>query len=293
MEFRHLTYFVGVATELNLTKAAQKLHVAQPALSRQIHQLEDELGVQLFQRHTRGMELTAAGKAFYKEACALLKQAQQAVATARQKERNGPMELRLGYVWGLFHSQVPDILRRFRLNHPEAVVHLFDLSANQQASDLKEGKIDGGFIGFAMEADLAGLAKRKIGSCRFLAALPIDHPAVKMKAVHLKTLANEFFLGISEDTYPGASRYVTEACIKAGFKPKILDTVERGFTILGLVASKCGVALLPESLESLPHPGVAFRPLKSPPIGDLFFAWKANLSSTVLTLFLDSLDQSL
>jgi len=181
-------------------------------------------------------------------------------------------------------------LRQFRVSHPETVVHLFDLSATQQAFDLKEGKIDGGFIGFALEADLAGLSKHKIGTCHFLAALPADHPAANRKSVPLKALKGEFFLGISEGTYPGASHHVTKACIKAGFKPKILETVERGFTILGLVASKCGVALLPESLEALPHPGVVFRPLENPPAGDLFFAWKAASGSTVLNAFVDSLN---
>jgi DNA-binding transcriptional LysR family regulator len=111
-----------------------------------------------------------------------------------------------------------------------------------------------------------------------------------MKAVPLKALASEFFLGISEETYPGASRYVTEACAKAGFKPKIIETVERGFTILGLVAGKCGVALLPESLESLPHPGVVFRPLRNPPAGDLYFAWKSSAQSNVLRSFIESMD---
>jgi DNA-binding transcriptional LysR family regulator len=289
MELRHLRYFVAVAEELNFTRAARKLHVAQPALSRQIRQLEEELGVKLLDRNHHAVELTRPGREFLAEARSVLHQSDQAIRNARRSAKSTPAELNLGYVWGLFHSLVPPILQRFREQSPETAVNLFDLSALQQAQALLEGRIDAGFIGFAHEADTAGLNKRKVGSCAFVAAVPKNHRAAKKNVVPLSILRDDFFIGISDQTYPGASLCVTEACARAGFRPKILQMVERGYTILGLVAGNCGVALLPESLKALPHPGIAFRPLADPPRADLYLAWRDRVPALILTNLLDVL----
>jgi len=253
MELRHLRYFAAVAGELNFTRAAQKLRVAQPALSRQIRQLEDELGVVLLDRTRHAVTLTTAGRAFLAETRAVLEQSEQAIRVAR-KSGEPTAQLNLGYIWGLFHSFVPPLLERFRGRFPETAVHLFDLAPLAQARAILEGQIDAGFIGFAHEANSAGLSKRKVGSSTFVAALSRNHRAARKSVVSLASLADDFFLGISAETFPGASRYVTDACIRAGFRPKFLQMVERGYTILGLVAGDCGVALLPESLKALPHP---------------------------------------
>ncbi|PYI84078.1 MAG: LysR family transcriptional regulator, partial [Verrucomicrobia bacterium] len=186
MELRHLRYFVAVAQELNFTRAAQTLHVAQPALSRQIRQLEDEVGVRLFERNRRIVSLTEAGRAFLTEARSVLQQSQQAVRVAQETGHIHAGQLNLGYVWGLFHSVVPAYLARFRREFPRAAAHLFDLTATQQAKALKEGRLDAGFIGFAHEADAAGLAKQKVGACRFLAAVPKTHPVARDANVRLE-----------------------------------------------------------------------------------------------------------
>jgi LysR family transcriptional regulator, benzoate and cis,cis-muconate-responsive activator of ben and cat genes len=287
MELRHLRYFAAVAGELNFTRAAQKLHVAQPALSRQIRQLEDELGVTLLDRTRHGVQLTKTGRAFLAEAQAVLKQSEQAINVARKTGGSAGAQLNVGYIWGLFHSLVPPVLERFRARFPETAVHLFDLAPLAQASAILEGRLDAGFIGFAHEANSAGLSKRKVGSSTFVAALPKDHPVARKAVVTLASLADDFFLGISTETFPGASRHVTDACLRAGFRPKILQMVERGYTILGLVAGNCGVALLPESLKALPHPGIVFRPLVDPPVADLYLAWNAKSTQPVINDFLD------
>jgi DNA-binding transcriptional LysR family regulator len=133
------------------------------------------------------------------------------------------------------------------------------------------------------------LSNRKVGVCEFVAALPKDHRAARRSVVPLAALANDFFLGISAETYPGASRHVADACARAGFRPKFLQMVERGYTILGLVAGRCGIALLPESLKALPHPGIVFRRLADPPVAELFLAWKAGDGNLVLKRFLETL----
>jgi DNA-binding transcriptional LysR family regulator len=289
MELRHLRYFAAVASELNFTRAAQKLHVAQPAISRQIRQLEDELGVTLLERTRQGVQLTKPGRVFLVEARALLQQSEQAIRIARKNGEPGNAQLNLGYIWGLFHSLVPPVLERFRRRSPDTAVHLFDLAPLAQVRAILDGSLDAGFIGFAHEANSAGLSKRKVGSCSFVAALPKDHKAARKSIVHLTSLADDFFFGISAETFPGASRHVTDACVRAGFRPKFLQMVERGYTILGLVAGKCGVALLPESLKALPHPGIVFRPLADPPVADLYLAWRTKQAQPVLSDLLPAL----
>ena len=282
MELRQLRYFVAVARELHFTKAAEKLHLAQPALSRQIHQLEDELGVRLFERNSRATRLTDAGAVFFAEAQALLAQSDQAIRVAQATEKSGRAHLNVGYVWGLFHSLVPRALARFRQALPHVSVHLFDMTATQQAEALTAGHLDVGFIGFTDEPDGAALAKRRVGACKFVAVLPNLHPLAAKQKISLAALAEDFFIVISKDNYPGAARFVAEACERAGFRPRILQTAERGHTILSLVAGNCGVALLPAPLEALPHPGVVFRPLTKSPKADLFLAWVATRRSRLI-----------
>jgi DNA-binding transcriptional LysR family regulator len=118
-----------------------------------------------------------------------------------------------------------------------------------------------------------------------MAVLPADHRAARQPKVPLAMLASDFFFVISEQNYPSAARFVLEACAQAGFRPRILQAAERGHTILGLVAGNCGVALLPESLRALPHPGVVFRPLEHPPVGDLYIAWSPAHASPMRDAF--------
>lgn len=289
MELRHLRYFARVAEELSFTRAARQLRVAQPALSRQIRQLEEEIGVALLKRNHRSVELTAAGTAFLEEARAILERSQQAVSTARASGSERACVLNVGYVWGLFHSIVPRAIGTFRRVAPESAVNLFDLSATQQADELAQGRLDVGFIGFAQEADALRLARRKVGSSAFAVALPEGHPLARAQKVQLSALAGEMFFAISEGTYPGAAKIVADACRKAGFRPRIVQAAERGHTLLTLVSGNCGVAVVPESLEALPHPGVLLRPLRDCPRGDLYVAWNPRRRSVPRDAFLKSL----
>lgn len=273
VELRHLRYFLAVADDLNFTRAAAKLRVAQPALSRQIRQLEEELGVALFERNRRAVRLTAAGEAFLAEARSVLAQSERAIQVAQAKAVPPGAALNVGYVWGLFHTRVPAVVEQFRRRFPHVAVHLFDFTATEQATALVEGRLDLGFIGFEEEAGAAGLERRRIGACSFVVALPAAHPAARRRRVDLASLSGEMFFAISGATYPGAAHLVADACQSAGFRPRILQAAERGHTLLGLVAGQCGVALVPESLAALPHPGVVLRPLLNPPRAGLFVAW--------------------
>ena len=287
MELRQLRYLVAIADELNFTRAAEKLRVAQPALSRQIRQLESELSVQLFERDSRHVKLTQAGSAFVVEARALLEQSARAVSAA--KSTSAAPALNIGYVWGLFHSYVPAAIAGFRQAYPETSVNLFDFTATQQAEALKTERLDAGFIGFAHEPDHAGLRKQKVGSCALMAVLPKTHALAGKPKLALKELAREGFFLISEQTYPGASQLVLSAFATAGIRPKILQTPERGHTILSLVAGHCGVALVPGPLQALPHSGIVFCPLSPALRADVFIAWNEARISKARDAFLKSL----
>lgn len=286
VELRHLRYFVAIATDLNFTRAAQQLHVAQPALSRQIRQLEGEMGVQLFERDRRRVSLTRAGTAFLEEARTILAHSAQAVSLAQAEQEKSAETLRFGYVWGLFHSLVPPWLARFRQAHPKVSVHLLDVGAVQQSQLILEGKLDAGFIGFAEEATAPGLAKQRIGSCRFMAVLPEKHRLARRSALKLAELAGEMLVSVSDESYPGAARIIRESFRAAGIQPRILQVAERGYTVLGLVAANCGLALLPQSLQDLPHPGVVFLPVKNSPTQDLYLVWDRRNKSARLKQFL-------
>jgi DNA-binding transcriptional LysR family regulator len=288
MELRHLRYFLQVGRELSFTKAAQSLRVAQPALSRQIQDLETEIGTQLIDRSGKKVRLTEAGLAFLKDAESILAQTQKAVASARHASQQYAGKLNLGYVWGLFHSLAPACIARFRDEHAGVAVNLLDLSATEQATAIAQGKLDGGFIGLSDEADSLGLMKCQVGMSSFIAALPNNHLQARTRRVALETLSSDFFLVISEQSFPGAARVVREACAEAGFPPKVLQHAARGHTILSLVASGCGVALLPESFRSLPHPGVVLRPLVRSPRVPLYFAWNKRNLSLLLEGFIKS-----
>jgi DNA-binding transcriptional LysR family regulator len=161
-------------------------------------------------------------------------------------------------------------------------LNLFDLSASQQSSALTAGRLDFGFIGTRWEAESAHLSHAAIAPCTFQLALPFNHRFARRARIDLALLANDLFLLISDEQFPGASHAMQSACEAAGFRPRILQTAERGHTLLGLVAAGCGVALLPETLRGLPHEGVVFRPAAQPIVFDLCLAWRRGVERALL-----------
>jgi len=274
MELRHLRYFVCVAEALSFTKAAQKLHTAQPSLSRQIKDLETELGVRLLNRTKQSVTLTDEGRRFLTDAKRLLALATETVESVRRLHSGEARSLNVGYVSNLFYDLLPKTLASFHQSFPTISVNLFDMSCGEQFHALAEGKLDLGFVGLHEPIAVRGLEFRKIASYKTVAALPEANSLAEKTTIELRDLAPMFFIGMSETSYPGYRAWLTRACALADFVPKVLQDVDLERTMIHAVASGLGVALVPEQLKKLEHENVVFRPVNPNVATEGCVAWK-------------------
>ena len=291
MELRHLRYFVSVAEALSFTKAAERLHTAQPSLSRQIRDLEEELGVQLLNRTKQSVTLTDEGRSFLGDAKRLLSLAAETVESVRRLHTGEVRALNVGYVSNLFHDLLPRTLASFHQELPTVSVNLFDLSCGDQFRALEEGKLDLGFVGLHEPIARRGLEFRTIASYKTVAALPKENPVTGKTTVELKALAPMFFIGMSETSYPGYREWLTRTCERAGFSPKVLQDVDLERTMIHAVAAGLGIALVPEQLKKLEHENVVFRPI-NPAVGtEGCVAWRNGDTSSALKGFVQTVEQ--
>jgi len=285
MELRHLRYFVSVAEALSFTKAAAKLHTAQPSLTRQIKNLEEELGVRLFNRTKQQVTLTDEGRSFLVDAKRLLALAAETIESVRRLHSGEIRALNVGYVSNLFHDLLPKTLSSFHQSFPTISVNLFDLSCGEQFRGLEDGKLDLGFVGLHEPIARRGLEFRSIASYKTVVALPKDNSLTAKSTVDLKALAPMFFIGMSEASYPGYREWLTKCCKGAGFAPKVLQDVDLERTMIHAVAAGLGVALVPEQLKNLEHHNVLFRPVKPHVATEGCIAWRNENSSAALKAY--------
>ena len=291
MELRHLRYFVSVAETLSFTKAAEKLHTSQPSLSRQIKDLEEELGVRLLNRTKRMVTLTDEGRSFLADAKRLLALAAETIKSVRRLQTGEVRALNVGYVSNLFYELLPRTLTAFHQSFPTVSVNLFDLSCGAQFRALEDGKLDLGFVGLHEPIALRGLEFRTIASYKTLVALPEDNPLAKKTTVELKDLSSVFLIGMSEASYPGYREWLKKTCDRAGFTPRVLQDVDLERTMIHAVAAGLGVALVPEQLKKLEHEKVVFRPL-NPTVGtEGCVAWRSGNSSAPLEAYVQIVEQ--
>ncbi len=249
MELRHLRYFVAVAQELNFRRAAARLHLAQPSLSRQVRGLEEELGTRLFERDRQPVALTAAGHVLLDEAPRLLAEISAALEATRAAGRGTRPNLRIGNVGVLSASFLPGSLAAFRQACPQAEVEILELAMDEQVAALLEGTIQVGFqasTSFTSVDDR--LAARTVLTCGVVAALPTTHPLASERRLSLGALADQKFLRLEPRPGAGYDRWVRALCEQAGgftpkFRPLVVSNLE---ALLGLVAASEGVALLAE-----------------------------------------------
>jgi DNA-binding transcriptional LysR family regulator len=291
MELRHLRYFIGVAEALSFTKAAEKLHTAQPSLTRQIKDLEEELGVRLLNRTKQQVTLTDEGRSFLVDAKRVLALAAETVESVRRLHSGEIRALNVGYVSNLFYELLPKTLALFHKSFPGVSVNLFDLSCGEQFRALEDGKLDLGFVGLHEPIARRGLEFRTIASYKTVAALPKDNPLVDQAMVQLKALASMFFVGMSEASYPGYRDWLTKTCAPAGFTPKILQVVDLERTMIHAVAAGLGVALVPEQLKKLEHDNVVFRALNPTVATEGCVAWRSENPSAALQAYIRIVEQ--
>ena len=285
MELRHLHYFIAVAEELHFSRAAQRLCISQPPLSQQIRDLEDELGVKLFERTKRQVHLTEAGKVFLERSYGVLAQLEQAIAVTQQIGRGEVGRLAIGFVDTAMYTVLPEILKVFRAQFPAVELRLHELTTAQQIQALHHKQVDIGIVRSAISEP--GLSVECFLPESLVLALPQNHPFSAQTKVSLSTLASESFILFPANMGPVFYEQIMNMCQQAGFRPKVAQEAVQMQTIVGLVAAGLGVAIVPASLQNFPRSGVIYRPLQEQtPKTGLYLAWRQHDASPVLRAFL-------
>jgi DNA-binding transcriptional LysR family regulator len=267
MELRHLRYFVAVAEEENVSRAALKLHVSQPGLSRQIRDLEDEIGFQLFERSAKALRLTAAGKVFLTEARDVLQHAEDAVKKARAAAGGAQGEIHVGYAPSLTVQILPPMLRAFQGGFPRVRVSLHDLSSEEMLEQLGK-KLQVALTVRPPAKLLRGLSFVELARYAMVVAVAPNHPLAKLKAITLQQVAPEPLIGLNRKDYPEAHVETKRLFTAVGLKPNIAEEHEGGTGIVAAVEAGRGIALVPSSLACIVGTRVKLLPLKPalPPI---------------------------
>jgi len=287
MELRHLRYFVAVAEELNFTRAAARLHMAQPPLSQQIRQLEDELGVKLFDRTKHEVRLTEVGRAVLEEARRTLVQVGRVAIAARRAAEGQTGSLVVAFSSSMPHTVLPRVLRAFRSRFPEVTLSLQERSTEEQVELLKSGRVDVGFLRLPLEETAGSLVVEPILVESLVVALPKGHRLAKQRAVSVKSLANEPFVSLPRHAVPGLHDQIEAMCRRAGFRPIVSQEAQQIQAIIGLVSAGLGVAIVPASIQTLHPEQVVYRPIKGPRVlTKTAAAYEAGNSSPVLRSFL-------
>lgn len=282
MELRHLRYFIAVGEALSFTKAAQALRLAQPSLTRQVRNLEDELGVPLLDRSHNRVSLTEEGRLFLFEAKKILAMCAESVKAVREMGRGHSTQLNLGYIANLHYGLLSATLGAFRKLSPSVALNLFDMTRAEQLQALHARKIDLGFVGLHPVDTGPELLSACVARDTILVALPSRHPLAAKAKIKLADLAPHFLIGMSVKTHPGAREWLLETCRSAGFTGRILQEADVEPTAIRFVADGLGLALMPEQTTRLPHEGVVFRPLTPPLRRDSAIAWRADNPSKPL-----------
>jgi len=264
MELRHLKYFVAVAEYLSFSRAALGLYISQPALSRQIKQLEDEMSVVLFLRQSDGLKLTGAGKIFLEQAKDILARSGVAVQSMKAYSINIYEPLIIGYIPTILQSFLGKTLHRFGLAYPQVALRFREMLPSEQVKALRDGAIHIAFMGNPPDELEEEFTVKCVKEVPIVALLPDTHPLANQPSINLMELASEKFIGISEETFPGRNDRIRDTCRCAGFMPNLHLFADSHASMIAMVAAGQGVAVMPNEAEALPHPQVVFMPLHHP-----------------------------
>ncbi|MFM0417749.1 LysR family transcriptional regulator [Paraburkholderia aromaticivorans] len=285
IDIKPLRYFVTLAETRHFGRAAARLNLSQPPLSRQLAALEASLGVTLVERSPRSVTLTAAGERFYADAKAILAAVEQAVSNAQAAAQGDAGKLAIGFTMCAAYNVVPGYARAFGAAFPEVALHLREVVSNDLAEQVLAGHIDAAIM-FPTIPD-KGLATRTILSEPLCVALSRSHPRARARRLKIAQLAGEPFVLASEDVAPTLRATIVEHCRSGGFEPNIRFEVQLQQTVLSLVDEGVGVALVPASMRKAQLAGVVFRPLVDAPLIEQVLAWSPANRNPCLARFLE------
>jgi DNA-binding transcriptional LysR family regulator len=286
MDFRLFESFVAVAEELHFGRAAERLNISQPPLSKQIQQLEARMGVKLLDRSNRRVELTEAGCVFLEEARAVLRRSGQAVELARRAERGETGRIAVGFIDAAAYSMVPEVVKRFLDLYPEVELSLVERRIPDQVRAVVERRLDVGFIHPPVAHP--ALAVESVLVEPLIVALPAGHRLAATAEVALSELAGEPLIQFPRTINPPLYDEVVALCRASGFEPRIVREASPKQTIIALVSVGLGVSLLPACMEKLKRGGVAYRPIRGANLAiDTSVIYRRSDASPVLKAFLE------
>jgi DNA-binding transcriptional LysR family regulator len=291
MELRQIQYFLAVAEELNFGRAATRLGIAQPPLSRQIRAFEQELGVELFCRTKRRVELTEAGRVFLEEARQILARVEQGVQAAQRASRGEIGRLVVGFEGSSTYDVIPMSLKVYRERFPNVELVVYAMTTEEQIQALLEGRIGIGFV--VSPNNDKKLAIEIIWREPLVLALPEKHPLVVRSVVRVRELEGVPFIMFQRNRGCGLYDQVIAVCQRAGFSPRVIQEADEMQVMLGFVAAGLGIALLSASVQQFQRPGVVYRTLQpSTPKVALALAWRHDDPSAVLQAFIEVVRES-
>lgn len=279
-------YFMAVAEERHFRRASERLHVAQPAVSRAIRQLEAQLGVKLLERNNRNVALTAGGEAFYRE-CRKAAEI-MALAGARSVRAADGLagHLTIGYIDFAINGPLPRHLSRFYEAFPEVSIELVRRNSHEQLEDLASGRLDLGLLIGPVTSER--IAHRIFHQAPYVAVLPRDHPLAARPTIPLEALANEPFVVGHPDSWRHFIPQLQAYCLEAGFIPRVVQEAPNSDSIFGLVAARMGVTLYPDCELSHERRDIAIRPLENSDARlSIALAWHVDNANPALASFIE------
>ncbi len=290
MELRHLRYFVAVAEEEHMTRAAAKLGIQQPPLSHQIQLLEKELGVQLFFRQSRRIQLSPAGKIFLGDARAILASVDQATQRIQRFDMGEEGSIRLGFTSSAsMHQMTPDLVRVFRETYPLITVEIEEGAAHDLINALEQERIDIAFSRSSVKP-YPGIASMELLKEDMVIAVPVNHPLTQLpnETIRLKDLCHENFIFYQQVNGSGIKESLIEECAKVGFEPRSAQIVYRIIGALHLVASGLGIAIVPKSMQAIQPDSIVYKTFEPGSVitVPLSIAYRDNSSKLTVKRFL-------
>jgi len=290
MELGQLRYFVAAAEELSMTAAARRRHVSQPALSRQIAALEDELGAPLFNRVKKRIYLTDAGRFFLGRARQILCDLETSAQQFREKYGSSCPTIRLGYLAPFLDDIVSPAVQAFRAKVDRVEIALFELAPRAQLDRLRSEDLDVAVLGNLNSDDMERFESRTMMRSRMAAVLPIDHRFARRKRIRLAELREEEFVSLSDAVFPGRRKFLQEICASAGFEPKLRVELDSLSALFGSLAMGIGVAVAPAHSGVVPHKGCVIVRLQSPTAyAEVFSVTRRGPHRAELTILLEDL----